>query len=233
MTETPANTPKPIGSTSSFLPGGSKDAAAPAFSAVGVGEGVEDKEREESDKGNDEDGGKVATDEPVLSGCGVAVGLGIEETPITTAGTPEDDTITLLLTPVLLEGNDTELLKLGKGTEVSVIEVTGGELAGGKPVTVGTGETVLVETPVLERRSVVLEETTLGVDESVSPVPVNVGDEVEVDDGNCADTAELDPGGTALGPPPLPLSGLSEQVSSFLTLSTPSTTIGVKVIVHV
>jgi hypothetical protein len=81
MTETPANTPNPIGSTSSFFPGGSKVVDAPAFSAVGVGEGVEDKEREESGKGNDEDGGKVTVDELVVSGCGVAVGLGTEETP--------------------------------------------------------------------------------------------------------------------------------------------------------
>ena len=81
MTETPANTPKPIGSTSSFFPGGSKDAAAPAFSAVGVGEGVEDEEREESCKGNDEGGGKVTVDEPTLSGCGVAVGFGTEVIP--------------------------------------------------------------------------------------------------------------------------------------------------------
>jgi len=89
MTETPANTPKPIGSTSSFFPGGSKAVDAPAFSAVGVGDKAEDKEREESGKGNGEDGGKgndedgdkVTVDEPALSGCGEAVGLGTEETP--------------------------------------------------------------------------------------------------------------------------------------------------------
>lgn len=89
MTETPANTPKPIGSTSSFFPGGSKAVDAPAFSAVGVGDRVEDKEREESGKvegedggkGGGEDGGKVTVDEPTLSGCGVAVGLGTEEIP--------------------------------------------------------------------------------------------------------------------------------------------------------
>lgn len=32
--------------------------------------------------------------------------------------------------------------------------------------------------------------------------------------------------------PPLPLSGVSEQVFSSLTMSTPSTTVGVRVIVH-
>ena len=89
MTETPANTPKPIGSTSSFFPGGSKVVDAPAGSAVGFGDRVEDKEREERGKddgedggrGNDEDGGKVTVDEPTLSGCGVVVGLGTEEIP--------------------------------------------------------------------------------------------------------------------------------------------------------
>lgn len=89
MTETPANTPKPIGSTSSFFPGGSKVVDAPAGSAVGFGDRVEDKEREERGKddgedggrGNDEDGGKMTVDEPTLSGCGVAEGLGTEEIP--------------------------------------------------------------------------------------------------------------------------------------------------------
>jgi len=52
MTETPANTPKPIGSTSSFFPGGSKAACA---SGVAVGESDEENEDEESGNGNDED----------------------------------------------------------------------------------------------------------------------------------------------------------------------------------
>jgi len=56
---------------------------------------------------------------------------------ITTAGTPEVGTITLLLLRAELQSqyqrrepelqyarNDTELLKLGRGTEVSVIEIT-------------------------------------------------------------------------------------------------------------
>jgi len=37
MTETPANTPKPIGSTSSFFPGRSRGVGAPAFSELGFG----------------------------------------------------------------------------------------------------------------------------------------------------------------------------------------------------
>jgi len=81
MTETPANTPKPIGNTSSFFPGGSKGAGAPRFSEVAVWEGDEDNEREERDKGNDEDWGKAILDEPVLPGCGVAAGFGTEEIP--------------------------------------------------------------------------------------------------------------------------------------------------------
>jgi len=52
MTETPANTPKPIGSTSSFLPGGSKAVCA---SGLAVGESNEDDEDAESGNGNDED----------------------------------------------------------------------------------------------------------------------------------------------------------------------------------
>jgi len=119
MTETPANTPNPIGNTSSFFPGGSKGAAAPTFSEVAVGERDGDEEDEERGKGDDEDCGKAIIDEPVLSGCGVAVGFGTEEIPykelweggysvtmirltMTTTGTPEDGTTTLLL-PVLLE----------------------------------------------------------------------------------------------------------------------------------
>lgn len=68
MAETPANTPKPIGSTCSFFPGGSK-AAAPEFSVVAVGERLEDDE------------GSVTIDEPAFSGSRVAVGFDTEEIP--------------------------------------------------------------------------------------------------------------------------------------------------------
>lgn len=58
MTETPANTPKPIGNTSNFFPGGLKGvAAAPAFSALAVG----GKELEDWSKGTVEDGGGVTS----------------------------------------------------------------------------------------------------------------------------------------------------------------------------
>jgi len=157
----------------------------------------------------------------------VAVGLGTEEIPITPTGPPEDGTPMLLL-----GGNEAELLKLGNGTEVRVIETTGGgtdpEPAGGELVIVEAGETVLEETPVLSgglvlERSVVLKETTL----------VNVGGEDRVDDGNCVDTVELDPGGRAPGTSLLPLSGVRVHVFSCITMSTPFTTVGVRVIVHV
>lgn len=77
ITETPANTPRPIGNTSSFFPGGSK--AAPAFSGVAVGGGGEDDEPDESGKGDGEDVGKVTVDEPMPPGCGLAAGFGKEE----------------------------------------------------------------------------------------------------------------------------------------------------------
>ena len=81
MTETPANTPNPIGSTSSFLPGGSKAVCA---SGLAVGESNEDDEDAESGNGNDEDWGNATVDESGLSGCGVvAVGLGAEDIPYT------------------------------------------------------------------------------------------------------------------------------------------------------
>jgi len=233
MTETPANTPKPIGSTSSFFPGGSKAVCA---SGLAVGDTDDDDDDAESGNGNDEDGGNATVDGSGLSGCGsVAVGRGTEDAPITTTGPPEDGTPTLLL-PVSLGGNETELLKMGNGTEVSVIETTGGgtdpEPAGGELVMVEAGKTVLEETPVLER-SVAPEETTLGVDEGVPLVLVNVGGEVKVDDGNCVDTVELDPGGRAPGALLLPLSGVSVHDFSCITASTPFTTVGVRVIVHV
>jgi len=79
-TETPANTPKPIGNTSNFFPGGSKGVGAAALSEVGDGDG--------------EDEGKVSAGELTLSagepGCGVGAGLGTEEVPMTTTGTLED-----------------------------------------------------------------------------------------------------------------------------------------------
>jgi hypothetical protein len=84
ITETPANTPKPIGRTSSFFPGGLKDVdTAPAFSALTVGVTVGDVELEDwvKGKGTVEDGGKVSVDVSMLSGCEVAVGFGTEEIP--------------------------------------------------------------------------------------------------------------------------------------------------------
>lgn len=257
ITETPANTPKPIGRTSSFFPGGPTAAAAPT--AVGDGDG-------------DKDG---LTDELMLSGrgpvgvpgpfgFGVAVGFGTEETPMTTTGTPEDGT-TMVLVPVLPGGGDTELLPPDSGTEVSVTDTTGGmadtELAGGNPVIVGFGGTVLEDTPVLggtlvlertsvvpegilevpggisvtvlDRRPVVLGGAPVDVEVSVSLVLVKVGGEVEVGGGNTVDTLELDAGGRAPGTSPFPLSGVSTQDFSSLTMSTPFTTVGVRVIVHV
>lgn len=167
----------------------------------------------------------------------MAVGLGTEDTPITSTGPLEDGTPTLLL-PVSLGGNEAELLKLGNGTEVRVIETTGGgtdpEPAGGELVIVEAGETVLEETPVLGgglvlERSVALEE----VDEGVPLVLVNVEDKVRVDDGNSVDTVELDPGGRAPGASLLPLSGVSVHAFSCITMFTPFTTVGVRVIAHV
>lgn len=171
----------------------------------------------------------------------MAVGLGTEDTPITATGPLEEGTPTLLLLSVLLGGNEAELLELGNGMEVRVIETTGGgtdpEPAGDELVIVEAGGTVLEETPVLSgglvlERSVTLEETTLGVDEGVPLVVVDVGGEVTVDDGNCVDTVELDPGGRAPGASLLPLSGVRVHVFSCITTSTPFATDGVRVIKH-
>jgi len=83
ITDTPANTPKPIGNTSNFFPGGSKGAAAPAFSGLAVGDTTGDGEVEDSDSGKDEGvdegGGETTVGESVLSGCGVATGFGTDE----------------------------------------------------------------------------------------------------------------------------------------------------------
>jgi len=152
-TETPANTPKPIGNTSNFFPGGSKG-AAPAFSevAVGLGEGGEG-------------GGEVVVDKSGLGGCGLP-GCG---PPGCGCGVPGCG------------------VAAGFGTEEIPITTTGGVL-----VTVGFGETV--------------------------------GDGISV----------LDPGGgKAPGMLPLPLSGVSIQVVSSLTISAPSTVVGLRVILHV
>jgi hypothetical protein len=80
MTETPANTPNPIGNTSSFFPGGSKGVdAAPAASALAAGDWVGSNELEDGDKGNGDD-----EDGSTLSGCGVAIGFGTEVSPYET-----------------------------------------------------------------------------------------------------------------------------------------------------
>jgi len=228
MTETPANTPNPIGNTSNFFPGGSKGVdAAPAASALAAGDWVGSNELEDGDKDNDND-----EDGSTLSGCGVAIGFGTEVSPMTTTGPPEGDR-SVLLVLVLLGGGDAELLTLGKGTEVRVTEITGGgtdpELEGGKPVTVEPGGTVSVGTPVLDGR---LELESPPVIFGGTP-PVSGGTFVllggitlDVDEG-----VPLVPGGgRALV---LPSSGVTTQVLSSLTLSTPFTTIGVRVIVHV
>lgn len=77
ITETPANTPNPIGNTCSFFPGGSTNAGAPAFSEFATGVGV----------GPDEGDGELPTSgrgpvgRTVLPDSGVPVGIGTEETP--------------------------------------------------------------------------------------------------------------------------------------------------------
>lgn len=72
ITETPANTPKPIGNTSNFFPGGSKGAAAaPALSGVELGDTVGGGEPEDWGKGTVEGGGVVVVDRSGLSGCGL------------------------------------------------------------------------------------------------------------------------------------------------------------------
>lgn len=223
ITETPANTPKPIGNTSNFFPGGSKGAAAPAFSGLAVGDVAEDDELEDSgkDKGVDEGGATVG--ESVLSGCGVATGFGTDE------GAP-------LLVLVSLGGDTAELVTSGRGTEVSVIETTGGgtdpELVGGNSVMVESGGTVLEGTPVLSGR-LMLESPSVVLDEtppSGGRVLVLVGGAtVDVDESESLELVDV-AGGTALESPS---SGMTTQVLSSLTMSTPFTTIGVRVIIHV
>lgn len=81
IVETPANTPRPIGNTSNFFPGGLNAVdTAPAFSALGVGGKVGDGEFEDWSKGTVGDGG-VSVGGSVLSGCGVSVGFGTDEIP--------------------------------------------------------------------------------------------------------------------------------------------------------
>jgi len=96
----------------------------------------------------------------------------------------------------------------------------------GESVAVGSGGTVLEETPGLGGTSVEAEER-------VSVVLVVVGDEVKVEDGNSVDTVELDAGGGRALEASLPLSGVSAQLCSSLTMSIPFTTMGVKAVVHV
>jgi len=136
----------------------------------------------------------------------VAEGRGTAETPFTPTGLAVGDAETL---PVLApsEFGGTESSGLGLGSEVGGVEAAGGgtDPGGDKSVTVGVGENVLL-------------------------VLVDVGD---VDDGNGGEVGGLDPGGRPLEVPPLPLSGVVVHVFSCLTMSTPSTTIGVRVILHV
>jgi len=73
ITDTPANTPRPIGNTSNFFPGGSK----------GVGDGVGDSWPKGVDAVGD---GRVSGREFVFPGGGGSVGLGTEEVPITSTG---------------------------------------------------------------------------------------------------------------------------------------------------
>jgi len=232
ITETPANTPNPIGNTCSFFPGGSTNDGAPAFSefATGVGVGPDEGDGEPPTSGR----GPVGS--IVLPGCVVPVGIGTEETPITTTGTAGLGA-TKLLVPVLSGSGDTELLPPSRMV-VSVPERAGGradtELAGGKLVIVESGGTVLEERSVLDGRPAVLKGTSVGVEESVSLVLVKVGGRADVEDGNPVDTVELDSGGgRALETSPLPLSGVITHVFSSLTISALPTTTAVRVIVHV
>lgn len=83
ITETPANTPKPIGNTSSFFPGGST--AAWAWE-VALGDGDDRGKSDVRDEGGLTVGevvlsGSCPVGSPVLPGCGLTVGFGTEETP--------------------------------------------------------------------------------------------------------------------------------------------------------
>lgn len=212
ITETPAKTPKPIGKTSNFFPGGSKGAAAaPAFSAPAVGDAVGVEELDDWSKGTVEDGGKVTSGRSVLSGCEVIL--------------------------VLLGGDNIELVTSGGGAEVSVSEITGGrsdpELAGGELVVVEPGRTVSEGTPVLtggltiENPSVELS----GVPPAGGSVLVLLGGITsDVEKNGSLELVEVAGGGRALESPS---SGVTIHVLSSLTLSIPCTTIGVRVIVHV
>ena len=64
ITETPANTPRPIGNTSNFFPGGSKVVAAPAFSGLEDGDWAEGDVLEGWDRG-------TGDEDMTLSGSGV------------------------------------------------------------------------------------------------------------------------------------------------------------------
>lgn len=138
---------------------------------------------------------------------------------------------------LLLGGDGNRLVASGRGTEVSVVETTGGgtgpELAGGKPVAFGSGcvvfegTPVLIGGPILENPSVVLGGIT--TEKGILFVPLG-GGTLSVDEGVLLVLVSVVGGGTALE---LPLSGVTMQVLSSLTISTPFTTIGVRVIVHV
>jgi len=160
-------------------------------------------------------------DESALSGCGVVVGIGTEETPMTTTGTLEDGTTSLLVFVPL--GGDTELVTSGRGTDVRVIETTGGgtdpEPAGGKLVIVESGGTVPEGTPVLD-----------GNPPEIGGISVLLGISLDVDVSESLELVDVAGGGRALE---LPLSGVTIQDLSSLTRFAPFTTIGVRVIVHV
>jgi hypothetical protein len=136
---------------------------------------------------------------------------------------------------VLQGGDDIELITSGGEDGVSVI--TGGgedpELAGGELVTVESGGMVFEGRPVLnggftiENPFVVLN----GVPPSGGSVFVPLGGiTLDVDENESLELVDVTGGGRALE---LPSSSVTTHVLFSLTMSIPSTTIGVRVIVHV
>jgi len=131
---------------------------------------------------------------------------------------------------VLLGGDDIELVKSG-GTAVSV--TTGGgkepELVSGRLVTVESGRTVFEGTPVLDG-GLTIENPSVGGLPAGGVFVLLGGITSDVDENESLELVDVTRGGRALG---LPLSGITIHVLSSLTMSIPSTTIGVRVILHV